>query len=436
MTELPKIAHDRLREASRDRGAPGQTHPDADLLTAFAEQTLLEAERDGVFEHLALCKDCRDVIALALPPTDNYHAAEPEAVRAAARPERSWLNFDGLKDSLKMGSPSLRWVALAAGVAVAASVLLVHPGRMNQTTSPAASPQVATTTPPASNLQMTSSMTPSPTPVPVTPSSHPSSAPAQPRQSESAMLLGRNRTEPRQAGKMPAAADNPALGGSAGREANETVTVAAAAPESSAAGTLMARNETQANAAPAIEKAKPPLQLADTETTGQQKTETAIGPRPAESEAWNVMSAARLTPAPAAAQAALQPKVAWTITAGVLQRSVDNGRSWQDAVHPDHPLLCQASLHQDVWTGGQAGTLFHSADGGVTWLRIRPSIGAQTLAAGITHIDLVSNDLVSNDLVSNDLRRNEVQAPAQVVLSTSNHEIWSSADSGKTWAKK
>ncbi len=108
--------------------------------------------------------------------------------------------------------------------------------------------------------------------------------------------------------------------------------------------------------------------------------------------------------------------VTWTIAAGVLQRSLDSGQSWQPALHADHSLLCYTPRDQDVWTGGQAGTLFHSADGGVTWLQIQPAIKGQPLTSDITHI--------------------EVRASAEVVLSTSNHEVWSSADNGKTWEKK
>jgi photosystem II stability/assembly factor-like uncharacterized protein len=82
----------------------------------------------------------------------------------------------------------------------------------------------------------------------------------------------------------------------------------------------------------------------------------------------------------------------------------------------DHPLLCYASHDEDVWTGGQAGTLFHSADRGVTWVQVQPSIKAQALSSDITHIDMRST--------------------AEIVVSTSNDEIWSSADGGKTWDKK
>ncbi len=106
----------------------------------------------------------------------------------------------------------------------------------------------------------------------------------------------------------------------------------------------------------------------------------------------------------------------WTIAAGVLQHSLDSGQSWQNALHADHPLLCYASHGDEVWTGGQAGTLFHSTNNGVTWVQVQPSIKGQQLTADITQIDL--------------------SGAMQIVVSTSNNEVWSSADGGKTWQKK
>src|SRR5262245_14687613 len=62
MPEVPKIVHDRLRAA-----LPADAHPDADVLTAFAEQALSAIERENVTGHLARCGECRGVIALSLP---------------------------------------------------------------------------------------------------------------------------------------------------------------------------------------------------------------------------------------------------------------------------------------------------------------------------------------------------------------------------------
>jgi hypothetical protein len=433
MTEVPKIVYDRLRAALPEHALPLRTgpelaHPDANLLTAFAEQTLSPTEREGMLAHLALCGDCRDVIALALPAADIVAAliaAEGEAVRATAVPtkaERNWLN------ATKFAWPSLRWAALAAGIAVVASVLLLRPGKLNQSISPSVNPQVAITAPSASGPQIASSAVPSsPTEQSaLTAKAEKQQAKSELRlskklkagqmvtpshQAEHGMLFAENKKDSGPAAMLSPAAGAPAFDAATSRGATETVEVSAAAAAveatSSAEGSLMARNET-----PAIEKAKPaPPGM---EVNEQQKTQAAfVVPAPARSQSKDIMSNARLA-VPASSTSARN--ITWTITAGALQRSMDSGQSWQNTLHADHPLLCYASHDNDVWAGGQAGTLFHSADSGVTWAQVQPSIKGQQLGFDVTHID--------------------VRGPAEIVVSTSNHEIWSSADGGKTWNKK
>src|SRR5271165_7368620 len=99
MQNVPKIVRERLRAAT-----PAVNHPDADVLTAFAEHSLPGLERDVVLEHLARCGDCRDIVALALPVAD--------PVESAVKPSPTgWLTW-----------PTLRWAFVAAGVFVIASV--------------------------------------------------------------------------------------------------------------------------------------------------------------------------------------------------------------------------------------------------------------------------------------------------------------------------
>jgi Putative zinc-finger len=453
MTEVPKIVYDRLRAA-----VPERAHPDADLLSAFAEQALSATERDGVLQHLALCGDCREVVALALPAADLAppQAADEDGIRTTVLREGSRASH-----KLSFAWPSLRWAALAAGVAVAAAVLLVHPGKLNQATLPSVNPQVATTAPPASGPQTASSSVPS-----SAPSSPIASSPtdqravsaktdeAQPKselrlskklkagqvvtpsaRAESGMLLADNMMDSRQTPKRSAApsASAPAFGYDArsSRAATETVEVsgaaAAATIEPSAENVLTARNNAPRNDAPAIEKAKPaPQEMETNNNNEEQKAQAAAVPGPARVQARNVMSAAKLASPASPTQAR---NVIWAITAGVLQRSLDSGQSWQDALHADHPLLCYSSHDEDVWTGGQAGILFHSANSGVTWVQLQPSIKARQLSSDITHID------VRNDEFRDGLRDN-ARGPAEILLSTSNNEIWSSADGGKTWDKK
>jgi len=465
MTEVPKIVYDRLRAARPqralpDRAGPAQAHPEADLLTAFAEQALSATERDGVLDHLALCGDCREAIALALPAADMVAApiaTETEAVRATSIRAKSERNF-----LTAFAWPGLRWAALAAGVAVAASVLLMHPGKLNQATLssvnrpvattalPASAPQIAPPSVPASSIP-SSSVASSPTDQSAisvrtsarTNEARPNSemrpfkklnageAVTPPHQAQRGMLLAENKDKSAQAGKWAAApsAGALALDASTSRRATETVEVSGAAAAVEVApspdDTLMARNET-----PAIEKAKPALQepaLPEKEmkVNGQQNTQAAVVSGLAKPQARAMMSSAKLA---SPVSQSLAHRVTWVITGGILQRSPDSGQSWQDALRADHPLLCYASHDEDVWAGGLAGTLFHSADGGVTWVQVQPSIKAQQLSSDVTHIDVRGN--VRGDV------HGGVRGPAEIVLSTSTGEIWSSADGGKTWEKK
>src|SRR5882762_2242775 len=99
MPELPKIVRDRLNASKAAAG-----HPDADLLTAFAEFALPASERTFVMEHLGRCGECREVVSLALPAS--------EAVEmAGAAAQRRWLR-----------RPVLRWPVLGWSAAVAAIV--------------------------------------------------------------------------------------------------------------------------------------------------------------------------------------------------------------------------------------------------------------------------------------------------------------------------
>ncbi len=103
MPEVPKIVRERLKPTESP-----QSHPDPDLLTAFAEKSLPDRERNTVLQHLARCSDCRDVIALALPTTETPTMPLPHR-------HVSWLTW-----------PAVRWGLAAAGVIVVASLGIVQ----------------------------------------------------------------------------------------------------------------------------------------------------------------------------------------------------------------------------------------------------------------------------------------------------------------------
>jgi Carboxypeptidase regulatory-like domain/Photosynthesis system II assembly factor YCF48 len=99
MESIPQIVRDQLKAASS-----AVDHPDANVLTGFAEKSLPAKERTAIIEHLACCADCRDIVALAMPPTE-------AAVPVVAPTRTRWLTW-----------PVLRWGFVAAGIVAVASV--------------------------------------------------------------------------------------------------------------------------------------------------------------------------------------------------------------------------------------------------------------------------------------------------------------------------
>lgn len=104
-----------LRQRLRARPEP-KVHPDPDLLTAYVEQALPAAERSQVVQHLADCGYCREIVALSLPEL------QPEQVAAAPAPRRPiwWV-------------PAYRWAAVAATLAIAATLVIEKPWKSSST---------------------------------------------------------------------------------------------------------------------------------------------------------------------------------------------------------------------------------------------------------------------------------------------------------------
>ena len=104
MPELSNLLKNGLAKASQGAGV----HPDADLLTAYAEQILTSSERSQVLEHLAACRQCRDVVWLALEPV-----AEEKAPVLVAMPRRRWFL-----------TPQFALVAAVAAMAVGVGIVM------------------------------------------------------------------------------------------------------------------------------------------------------------------------------------------------------------------------------------------------------------------------------------------------------------------------
>src|SRR4051794_26059698 len=106
MEQLPKIVAQRLQAVSRT-----ETHPDANLLAAYAEKSLLPREQTQILEHLATCVECREVVAHAQPEEVLQRVAVAAGAPMAVR--RSW--FSGA---------AVRWAVLAACVVVVGAAVI------------------------------------------------------------------------------------------------------------------------------------------------------------------------------------------------------------------------------------------------------------------------------------------------------------------------
>lgn len=445
MQIVPQIVRDRLKAMP-----PAVDHPDADALTAFAEKSLPDSERAVVLAHLARCGDCRDIVALALP--------EADASQAVTVPARSgWLTW-----------PTLRWGFAAVGIALIASFGVLQ----YQRSRPAMN--VATD---SRNENVTAKVQ----------SPLPSAANTPTRQSENAL----DATQP-SGGTLASGA----------RARTPEALISRAAPQASpgpqgpssvggviggqvAYGPHMPTQQQQQTTINQMQAAMPAAPVAKQQSAGA----SANLRMPAASETVNVEGAAtqiettqaevgraQNQPAPLPSETAEQlfdkdavgkakPAVVlsgrnftvlvvprWAInSAGGLQRSFDQGQTWQDvdvsagalpsagakslvaakaapakeysankkalkAPTSGPGFRAVAATGTDVWAGGSYGVLYHSVDSGNHWKQVVPS------SAGVT----LTGDIVG--LVFSDAQHGTV--------TTSTGEFWSTSDQGQTWQKQ
>jgi hypothetical protein len=122
-------------------------HPDADQLTAFAEQALPRHEYQQTLAHLAVCAHCRAIVSLSLPSVEELPQPQPVPAR------KPW--FSGW---------NLAWPVAVAFAAM--TLIIVHSYRESRNS--------ASTTPPT---PVAASHLPAP-PAPPLPTPAPSAAPA------------------------------------------------------------------------------------------------------------------------------------------------------------------------------------------------------------------------------------------------------------------
>ena len=468
MQAIPKIVRERLKAAT-----PAVNHPDADALTAFAERSLPEVERAVVLEHLARCGECRDTVALALP------ASEP--VQNAVRPSPTgWLTW-----------PALRWGFVAAGIVGIASFGVLQFQRSRQAeaiASKSSAPvEVAANEPKKQSLdqfaaaraekrdkvQSPSSLTDSVDTgsttrdekknmaFPVVPAapvqqvgrassgaaygaqlSHGPRLPNQQQQLNSFQYPAPAPPQPSALAKQQDAAKP---------SANLNVPASGEMVEVDGAP---ARLETQAQSLGGrqVRDIQAAQQSAgdDSASAHVGKAKPAVTPQVANGTARTPESPALTQVIAGAVVVSAAPLPRWSISpSGGLQRSFDQGNTWQDVdVNANSASYMSATSLEvaaktsgakakdsgqtlkretapltfrtvvaagaEVWAGGSA--LYHSQDAGSHWTRVVPA------SAGA----MLTGDIVSL----------EFPDPQHGKLSTSTAEVWTTADNGQTWQKR
>jgi len=489
MHNLPKIVSERLGVAAI------KGHPDADVLTAFSERSLPAQERDSVLVHLSRCAECREIVALALPET---HEAEVRPHRGSG----NWLTW-----------PALRWGLVAAGIIAIGSLGIVEYQRQTrpsvaldrgpieqgvakqaenrpepmpaisantqfkvEETTPAAAPSrtladsaktsVTTAKKDFDRLDQSANVVGAPPrddragiggaiggPIVRRQLSHGPKPPTQLQLNNNANSYANNTEAFSQSHPVAPAPPPPPAGASAGSEIRGQAAPAAVAAQS-------ADEEKKSEVVSTI--SLPPA-LKVPSTTGRNESEVARA-KPAEAAGAPQAAPTGLNQAATSYEvssgalsnfsksATLTPQsTRWAISAmGTLQRSVDQGKSWQDvdvnkspeaeaganlqlamrasrgkaiakdkgeALEREAPIVFRAVAANgpDVWAGGSNGALFHSLDAGLHWVKVEPTW------SGV----LLNGDIVSLQFANTQQGR----------ILTSSSEIWTTADGGQTWQK-
>lgn len=422
MQNVPKIVRDRLKMTT-----PAVSHPGADLLTAFTERSLSDRERSTVLDHLARCGDCRDIVALALPET--------EAAQTVVAPVRgAWLAW-----------PVVRWGFITAGVIAIASFGILQYRRQSHIEMVAKEQSNTTFFVGAQ----------APAPAPVIPSeekakSAKGSSPALAASAPSSL----KSPSPELAGSRggPVGGKNVAALQQMGRAKQNAELDSNWAPSSPKAVPNASGEVVEAQSAPAVEV-----------TAQAVNQDTALRNQPS-SQLFDDdgKRVDKIKPAMNSANAAIVAKVIprWSISSsGALQRSFDQGATWQNvnvtanlapsAAMTSYGYVARARESQakelasadkdirkkvaaapavapvfravaasgaDIWAGGSGAALFHSLDAGNHWAQITPAAGGVALTGDVLALEFVD------------------AAHGKVTTSTS--ETWLTSDDGLTWQKQ
>jgi hypothetical protein len=358
MTGIPNIVTRRLQAMAKP-----DVHPGPDLLAAFVERSLAQSDQNDLLRHLAECSECREVLAFSVP--------EQIDVTETIRVRPSWSSW-----------PVLRWGAVVACVVVVGAAISLHHESLttpHQGSLPTSDVAVVKTEPMAAS-KASSVATPVREAEPA----------SEPRSSPLPSITG--KLSNLQAGRTSGAAK-------------------ALLPQSQGTRSVPGAMPLSANAQPPESALNIPGRAKDNDEDGQSanaKLDAALG--------TGAETSSAMTARAAVVPANVIPR--WTLTAdGMLQRSIDSGKTWETILVASPGVLRALTANGlDIWVAGARGALYHSIDAGQRWMQVQPAADGSVLTADITAIEF------------DDLRNG--------TLTTADGQTWTTADAGRSWTQQ
>ena len=459
MSKLPHIVRERMRACQPE------THPDSDLLAAFAEQALPDRERLPLLEHLSVCSTCRDVLALASVPAQSPAFTTKDTADAQKAPWFTWS--------------VLRWGAAAACVVIVGTAVLLNYNQRaaspKQLEAPAqyvpASPAAAPVPQPPGVSERREDDLPTRAALPNADISDELKKQMTPRRDASAQkdtrtleAYGYNSPSGKEAGIAGKELSNgwhanrsngAAVGGNVATGGAPVLLPPVPAPakplqtprnkemqnlplhgrtysqyaqfSSGPVASIEVQSPSQAQS-PQVQ-----AQLVDAPTSADsdKKVEILGRAKASSGSSSNALAVApsdqldRLqTSSPATQETTAKTKrrlfshsesTRWNLSSdGQLQRSIDSGKTWQPVAAPPGAAFRALSYNgPDIWVGGAAGLLYHSPDAGTRWELVKPSANGSSLSSDIAAIAFTD--------------------PQHGKITTSNGETWTTADGGQSW---
>ncbi len=437
MNELPKFVR---KELARQQVAAA-SHPDADLLTAYAEGLATPAERARIDAHLASCEECRGAMFLASGAAPQHDVAPvavegprrtrwfpvwvPWAAAAAMIVAAVGIGVNVRENSSKVGLTSAR-MAKPESSPTAENKQQVNPRPAAPEPAPAKTKQAA---PPPSSAPAKQEDLP---PVPsfdggVVEQQKKDSVPQLARQEQSQVVARRpsavhggpsNQSMNQQLAQniapygqiqnnapvsnSPAQAAAPPRASAGGGEARAKASNAANMQVADSAERADAANQPPQGKVAAAPAPPPPASV--TQTVSVEAAAAPVQTESIESLGRNPVDEVDLRALKAA-------DIAWRITSSGGVERLMLGQGWSAVTSlPPNQYKVVATVGRDTWVGGAHAALLHSTDHGQSWKAIPLPAAGEALVTKIEFRDVKHGH-----------------------VSTADGRSWETSNGGKSW---